>query len=148
MNPGKLLEISGSYWRTCTLHAGVKLDVFTAMGDEPKSAEVLAEKLSADKRALAMLLNALTAMGLLEKKGEDLCQYTCQCGFSFETVSPLYRLYHYAPLPFGRVLVSSGQGGFDRPGGKDARLFQRCGMAGGLFDGNVQHGDECGPAHR
>ena len=27
-----LLETSGSYWKTCALHAGVKLDLFTAIG--------------------------------------------------------------------------------------------------------------------
>ncbi|MBT9439776.1 MAG: SAM-dependent methyltransferase, partial [Desulfobacterales bacterium] len=29
INPGRLLEISGNYWKACTLHAGVKLDLFT-----------------------------------------------------------------------------------------------------------------------
>jgi len=28
-NPGSLLQLSGQYWATCTLHAAVKLDVFT-----------------------------------------------------------------------------------------------------------------------
>ncbi len=32
-NPGDLLEISGFYWRTAVLHAAVKLDVFTVIGD-------------------------------------------------------------------------------------------------------------------
>ncbi len=32
-NPGELLEISGFYWKTAVLHAAVKLDVFTVMGD-------------------------------------------------------------------------------------------------------------------
>lgn len=70
-NPGTLLETSGSYWKTCTLHAAVQLDVFTLMGDQPISAQALAEKLKADPRALAMLLNALTAMNLLNKSGEQ-----------------------------------------------------------------------------
>jgi len=28
-HPGELLELSGYFWKTCTLHAAVKLDVFT-----------------------------------------------------------------------------------------------------------------------
>jgi len=28
MNMPELLQLSSSYWNTCTLHAGVKLDVF------------------------------------------------------------------------------------------------------------------------
>jgi len=66
-NPGQILELSGSYWKTCTLHAAVKLDVFTAIGKERLSAGEVARKLNTDERALAMLLNALTAMNLLVK---------------------------------------------------------------------------------
>lgn len=63
----ELLRISGSYWQTCTLHAGVALDVFTPLADGPMTAEALAGALGCDARALAMLLNALAAMGLLVK---------------------------------------------------------------------------------
>jgi len=66
-NPGQILELSGYYWKTCTLHAGVKLDVFTAIGQESLGAADIARKLNADDRALMLLLNALTAMNLLLK---------------------------------------------------------------------------------
>ena len=66
-NPGQILELSGYYWKTCTLHAGVKLDVFTAIGKEKVTAGDVAGKLGVDRRALTMLLNALTAIGLLSK---------------------------------------------------------------------------------
>ncbi len=69
MDIGHLLEISGYYWKTCTLHAGVKLDLFTHLGAEELTGEEIAEKLKADARAVQMLANALTAMGLLRKKG-------------------------------------------------------------------------------
>jgi hypothetical protein len=69
-SPGTLLETSGRYWETCALHAAVQLDVFTVMADQRLSAEAVAEKLQADPRALAMLLNVLTAMNLLEKSGD------------------------------------------------------------------------------
>jgi SAM-dependent methyltransferase len=62
-----LIKLSGAYWEVCTLHAGVVLDVFTQIGDMNLSAEQLAEKIGADSRAAAMLLDALTAMGLLIK---------------------------------------------------------------------------------
>ncbi|MEW6672069.1 MAG: methyltransferase [Thermodesulfobacteriota bacterium] len=81
INPGKLLEISGSYWRTSVLHAAVKLDVFTAIGSESSDADALAGKLSADSRALAMLLNALTAMGLLVKKGASYANTPVSAAF-------------------------------------------------------------------
>ncbi len=69
LNPGPLLEISGAYWRSCTLHAGVRLDVFTRIGNEYATGAELAKDLGVDERALVMLLNALAAMGLLEKSG-------------------------------------------------------------------------------
>ncbi len=69
-NPGKIMEISGSYWQTCTLHAAVKLDLFSAIDDGQHDAESLARTLACDKDALERLLNAATAMGLLVKTGK------------------------------------------------------------------------------
>ena len=69
-NPGTLLELSGHYWKTCTLHASVKLDIFTTIGDGSMTGEMIAEKITADTDASKRLLNALVAMELLEKKGD------------------------------------------------------------------------------
>ncbi len=66
-HPGSLLELSGSYWKTCALHTGVKLDVFTAIGTRRCSREDLGRLIQADPEGLERLLNALTAMGLLDK---------------------------------------------------------------------------------
>jgi SAM-dependent methyltransferase len=68
-NVGQLLQVSGQYWATCTLHAAVKLDVFTAIGNEQLTSGNIAQKLKGDKRSVTMLLNALTAMNLLAKTG-------------------------------------------------------------------------------
>jgi predicted O-methyltransferase YrrM len=65
LSPENLLRLSGSYWKVCALHAGVKLDIFTAIGKERLSPEELAEELNVDLRGVSMLLNALTAMNLL-----------------------------------------------------------------------------------
>ncbi len=70
MNPGSLFEISGYYWKTCTLHAAVKVDLFTAIGTRQLTADEAARHINGDPRAVAMLLNALTAMDLLEKTGD------------------------------------------------------------------------------
>ena len=67
MNEGQLLEISGNYWKACTLHAGIMLDVFTALGKEQLTSKDLSQKLNGDKRGVTMLLNALAAMNLLIK---------------------------------------------------------------------------------
>lgn len=67
-NAGKLLALSGKYWETCTLHAGVKLDVFSEIGNKDASADDLAERLGSDARGMETLLDGLSAMGLLVKE--------------------------------------------------------------------------------
>ncbi len=68
-NPGRILALSGKYWETCTLHAGVKLEVFTVIGKGRLTAAEIARKIGAAPRSAEMLLNALTAMELLQKSG-------------------------------------------------------------------------------
>jgi O-methyltransferase domain/Dimerisation domain len=68
MNPGKLLEISGSYWQTCTLHAAIRLDIFSIIGNRLLTSEDVSDMLQSNQRGVEMLLNALSAMNLLEKK--------------------------------------------------------------------------------
>ncbi|OQY51740.1 MAG: SAM-dependent methyltransferase [Desulfobacteraceae bacterium 4572_89] len=75
-NPGTLLEMSGYYWKTCTLHAGVKLDIFTIIGSSTLSRGKIAEKLGMDERGVTMLLNALAAMELLVKKKDTYTNTT------------------------------------------------------------------------
>ena len=65
---GQLLQTSGSYWKACTLHAGVRLDIFTQIGDDHVSGDEIAKKLGGDPDGVNRLLNALTAMGLLIKE--------------------------------------------------------------------------------
>lgn len=67
LTPGHIMELSGGYWKTCTLHAAVKLDVFTIIGGNQITGETVARKAESDTRATVMLLNALVAMNLLKK---------------------------------------------------------------------------------
>lgn len=69
-NPGSLLEMSGYYWKTCALHTGVKLGIFTVIGSDTLSCDDINKTLAVDKRGLLMLLNALCALELLVKKNE------------------------------------------------------------------------------
>jgi len=66
-NPGSLLGLSGYYWRSCVLHAAVKLDLFTVLGNESQTAEAVAAGIKADSDGTARLLNALAAMKLVTK---------------------------------------------------------------------------------
>ena len=67
-SPADLLQTSGSYWSACTLHAAVKLDLFTPLSMSPLVAGQLADRCQLDERGLTMLLDALTAMFLLNKE--------------------------------------------------------------------------------
>lgn len=67
-HPGTLLETSGYFWKTCTLHAAVKLDVFTVIREKRLGAEEIAAQAGADVDAAERLLNALAGMELLVKE--------------------------------------------------------------------------------
>jgi hypothetical protein len=84
-NPAELLELSGYYWKTCVLHAGVKLDVFTIIGDEPLTAEQVSRKLNGAQRGVQRLLNALVAMALLSKTDEKYANTPSSLDFLSKT---------------------------------------------------------------
>ena len=72
-NVSELLSTSSAYWRGCTLQAAVRLDIFTALDENFVNACDLSRICETDERGLELLLNALTAMGLLKK---DKQQYS------------------------------------------------------------------------
>ncbi|MGW8160829.1 MAG: methyltransferase [Desulfobulbales bacterium] len=67
---GQLLSVSSAYWRSSTIHAAVKLAIFTAIGDDRLTVAEVGARVGAKARGLAMLLNGLTAMGLLQHDGD------------------------------------------------------------------------------
>jgi hypothetical protein len=66
--PADLLRLSNGYWSACALHAAVKLDLFTALSTCAFAPAELADVAGVDARGLETLLNALSAMGLVEKQ--------------------------------------------------------------------------------
>ena len=60
----------GYYWETKILLTAVKLDVFSAIDERPRSGQDIAGRLQADPQTLSLLLNALVAMKLLTKEAE------------------------------------------------------------------------------
>jgi hypothetical protein len=66
-NVGKLLGVSSGYWQGCTVQAGVRLKIFTVLGETKCDAHTVAERIGSDARATGLLLDALSAMGLLKK---------------------------------------------------------------------------------
>ena len=67
-NRQQILDLMNGFRPACVIGAAAELDLWTALGDQSLSAEQLAEKLHADLRATTMLLDAVAALGLLEKR--------------------------------------------------------------------------------
>lgn len=63
----EILALAGSYKAACLLAAAAELDLFTLLAEGPKAAEEVAAKLHADRRGTTILLDALTALQLLDK---------------------------------------------------------------------------------
>ncbi len=87
--PPELLKMSGSYWSACTLHAGVKLDLFTPLSAAPATASELAQRVGLSERGVSMLLDALTALDLLQKN-DGVFSNTPFAAEFLSTTSPKY----------------------------------------------------------
>jgi predicted O-methyltransferase YrrM len=79
-SPEEVLRLSQNFMESRILLSGAELNLFTILNPTPLSAQEVASSIGADLRALIVLLDALSAMGLLVKKSE-----TYQCANS---VSP------------------------------------------------------------
>ena len=69
-NRDQVLEMSSCFIPSCVIGAAAELDLFTALAEEPATAEALAEKLRTDRRATAIILDAVSALRLLAKKDD------------------------------------------------------------------------------
>jgi hypothetical protein len=139
-NPGKLLGLSGNYWMSCTLHAGVKLGIFSHIGNRSFSAEEVAQKVAGNTRSVTMLLNALTAMNLLVKK-DDFFSNTPFSASYLTKESPQYLgymiMHHHHLLPswirLDEGVVTGrpvrGRASFDNPEVRESFLMGMFNMA-------------------
>lgn len=81
----ELLDLARSYQPAAVLAAAVELELFEALVAEPLPAALLAQKLGCDLRGLSILLDALAALQLLERR-ED--RYSvCSGGEAFLTAA-------------------------------------------------------------
>jgi hypothetical protein len=70
INPKELLQLAQNFMESRILHAAAELDVFTLLQHTPLTAAGIADKIRGDVRAIASLLDAVSAMGLLVKHGQ------------------------------------------------------------------------------
>ena len=120
-NPGKLLELSGHYWKTGTLHAAVNLDVFSTIGDKELTGPQIASELNCAEKGMERLLNALTAMGLLLKRDRRYANTPAGrnflCRESPQYLGYMMRHHHQLVESWTRLdeAVSSGRPVRERP---------------------------------
>jgi precorrin-6B methylase 2 len=65
----EILNTVRAFQPACVISAAADLDVFTALKNKPLTAHSLSASLKTDPRATTIMLDALTALGLLIKKG-------------------------------------------------------------------------------
>jgi SAM-dependent methyltransferase len=65
---GQLLDMAGSFRAACVLGAAAELDLFTRLGDRSLTAEAITAEIDGDLRATRILLDALAALRVLEKR--------------------------------------------------------------------------------
>lgn len=66
----RLMETVRAFQPACVIAAAAELDIFTALDGRPMTAVATAVALQADPRATTILLDALAALGLLEKNDD------------------------------------------------------------------------------
>ncbi len=64
------MQIANAFRMSRVLLTAFELDLFTTLDNEAKTSAETAKSLGTDRRATDRLMNALTAMGLLKKKGD------------------------------------------------------------------------------
>lgn len=137
-NPGSLLQMSGSYWQTCTLHTGVKLDLFTLIGEKKLTGTNIASLLKMEKRGVTLLLNGLSAMGLLEKAENDYSNTRESAQFLSKTSDQYigYIILHHHHLAESWVNMDQAleQGGPIRHAAKDPDETVRESFLMGMFN--------------
>ena len=98
INPQAILSLARNFMESRILLTGAELDLFTLLDPAPLTAQEVAVRIHADLRALTILLDALTAMGLLVKKKEG---YQCSSSLALTAEAPdsvLPMVLHMADL--------------------------------------------------
>ena len=67
-NPQKILDLASGYGPAMALAAAIELDLFTAVGQGANTVPELARQLGLSARGVAILLDALAGIGLLDKQ--------------------------------------------------------------------------------
>ena len=70
LDPSRIVDVGSGFWRSKTLLSAVELEVFTRLGGESMTGDQLAANLGLHPRATWDFLDALVALGFLDRAGE------------------------------------------------------------------------------
>ena len=70
LDPSHIMEVGTGFWPSKTLLSAVELDLFSHLGAESISGEEVGARLALHPRAIYDFLDALVALGFLEREGE------------------------------------------------------------------------------
>jgi ubiquinone/menaquinone biosynthesis C-methylase UbiE len=69
-SPALLFDTIAAYQKTAAIRAGIELDVFSALGEKPATADAIAAHCQAAPRGIRILCDYLTLLGFLTKSGD------------------------------------------------------------------------------
>lgn len=101
LNPEKIIQVGMGFWASKTLLTATKMGLFTSLAEGPKSLQAIKEEFGFHGRGLSDFLDALLALGFLERKGENdegLYQNTAEGQAFLNKNSPAYLggMFEYA----------------------------------------------------
>ena len=88
-NPGRILELGLAFWGSKTLLSAVELGVFTELAGGPLGGEELAARLGLHPRSARDFLDALVALGMLERNGDEYAN-TAEGDLFLDRAKPSY----------------------------------------------------------
>ncbi|MCP3709949.1 acetylserotonin O-methyltransferase [Paraburkholderia sp. CNPSo 3274] len=86
-SPQKLLQLAMGFWASKTLLSAVELDLFTILGSGPRTAPQLMDELQLHPRSAHDFLDALVALGLLDRD-DGLYRNSAEAGAFLDRAKP------------------------------------------------------------
>src|SRR3954471_12189639 len=88
-DPGRIMELGLAFWGSKTLLSGVELGVFTELADGPCDGEQLAARLALHPRSARDFLDALVALGMLDRN-DHVYANTAESDLFLDRFKPSY----------------------------------------------------------
>ncbi len=87
--PEGILQLGLGFWGSKTLLSAIELDVFSALAQKPQDGETLQRRLGLHPRSVRDFLDALVALGMLEREG-DVYRNTPETDLFLDRAKPSY----------------------------------------------------------